>query len=237
MTLALSPAARDGCSRVRQAVIPVVHTTSNQLFFIYTGQRRGLMINPAQFLERTRLSQRNFAVITDANSGFFQFGVSSTLQSFEALLEWHTTYVSSLSHVSRTFCIGTSMGGYAAILFGYLLAVEEVWSFSPQTVVRTRHLREPSAPIVVRRHDPAADVTTKGKHVPAERADLASLLARSNGRTRYNVFYNESACGDRDAALRIAPYDGVRLWPQAGDGHNVLEQISESGLLESLLPD
>jgi hypothetical protein len=186
---------------------------SDQLFFVYTGARHLLMSDPLAFVRHTCLDERNLALFSDPHTSFYQRGISSTVDSFESLLAWHRDYTRELTHVRRVFCLGTSMGGYAALLFGYLLAVEEVWAFGPPTIIDAR--RYPC---------------TSEDH-----ANLRFLLLRPNGTTSYNIFYNRVFRRDRIFAQRLLGCDGVRLWPQSGEGHNVVGAMTDEQL-RGLLP-
>jgi hypothetical protein len=203
----------DGWS-VHSGVLIRVQQKSDQLFYVFAGIKRGLMGNPMAFLQQTGLLVRNVALFVDPAEGYYQGGVNARLDSYDRLLGWQQTFRVGLPHVRRVFCLGTSMGGYAAVLFGHALCANEVWAFSPLTM---------AAPEV-------------GRRIPAERADLARLLRSSNGVTRYNVYYNEADRTDRDAAERLGTCPGVRLWPQRGDGHNVVKTMLEDGRLATLLP-
>jgi hypothetical protein len=203
----------DGWS-VDTGVLTRVREESEQLFYVFAGIRRGLMGNPMPFLQQTGLLARNVAFFVDPAEGYYQSGVNARLDSYDRLLDWQRSFRDGLRHVRRLFCLGTSMGGYAAMLFAHALRADEVWAFSPLTI---------APPDVART-------------IPAERADLAILLRSPNGVTRYNVYYNEADTTDRDAAERLAACAGVALWPQRGDGHNVVKTMLEDGRLASLLP-
>jgi hypothetical protein len=196
------------------SVITLPRPGSDQLFFVYTGRAQRLGLDPRAFFMRTRLFERNVALLRDEHGAFYQRGVSSSLDSFEALLGWHHEYRASLPHVRRVFCLGTSMGAYAAILFGYLLKAEQVWALgTPAT-----------------RLDDA-------QGIPANRADLAALLARPNGVTTFHVHYSEGCARDVEAIQRISGCQGVRLHPHPGEFHAVVRTMLDRGALETLLPD
>jgi hypothetical protein len=203
-----------------KAAMVHIRKQSEQLFFVYTGIARALMVNATQFLSQTRLMLRNVVIFQDATRSCYLRGVSPELDSFEALLAWQIAFRDSQPHVRRVYCVGTSMGGYAALLFGHMLGAEAVWAFGPPTV--------PSRD--------AAGFVAVPDEVPPERADLAVLLGRPNGRTKYHVYYNERFAADSAAAAHIAHCEGVSLWPQPGDGHNVVGGLLERNVLRNVFP-
>ena len=195
-------------------VITVPRPGSDQLFFVYTGAAGRLGgLDPRAFFKRTRLFERNVALLRDEHKAYYQRGLSSSVESFEALLNWHHEHRSGLPHVRRVFCLGTSMGAYASILFGYLLKAEQVWALG----LPTSRLDDTLA-------------------IPSDRGDLAALLGRPNGVTTYHLHYSKGCVEDAQAVKRIAGCEGVRLHPHPGHSHRVMPTMLERGALETLLP-
>ena len=240
--------------REPKGILTNICEQSDQLYFVYTGSARGLMINPAIFLEKTELWKRNLIILQDPWTVFYQLGISDEVNSFEAFLQWHDHARNPLTHVKRVFCLGPCMGGYAALAFGHLLAVEEVWAFSPVTLLpdrlapRTPDVVAPQSGVLSTLADTGSSNTsgtaiagTKGVtsgapsvvEIPAERRDLSLALKTGNGVTRYNVFYNETSERDTDEAMRIADCENVKLWPQPGEGHDVVQTLLDLDLLSS----
>jgi hypothetical protein len=193
----------------------LIRPNSDKLFYVYTGAAARLLVDPLLFLRTTRLLQHNLVIFRDSQLAFYQRGLLPDLGTFEACLQWQRTFTTQLSHVRRVFCIGTSMGAYAALLFGHLLSAEEVWSFAPSTTLTGKP-------------------NLQGAVISAERRDLALLLDNSNHRTVYNVYFNHSCRPDRSAAERLVKCPNVRLWPQLGKTHNVVAKLLKDGRLQSL---
>ncbi len=214
------PSSRPGIqlsARPRGAMV-FVRPASEQLFFVYTGILRGMMgVNSLEFFGRTRLLERNVVIFQDPYRAFYQRGISSRISSFDALLQYQREVRESLPHVRRVYCLGTSLGGYAALLAGHLLGVEHVWAFGPMTLL--------------------PDVfPLRGITVAPERRDLKIGLSMDNGKTTFAVYYNQRYEQDKIAALRVADKPRVVLWPQPGEGHNVVETLMTLGKLEAVLP-
>jgi hypothetical protein len=215
---------------------------SDELYFIYSGADRGVMINPAVLLYETGLFERNLVIAHDPWNAYYDCGVSRDVDSFDAMLEWQRTLCASLTHVRRLFCVGACMGGYAALAFGHLLCVEEVWAFGAVTVlpdgVDLRRARA-RAELAGRVSSAATAVATAEcvddvPELPPERSDLRLALQRSNGVTRYNLFFSEGHEAHAKAARHLADCDNVCLRPQPGDEYNVLQQLLDRALLPSV---
>jgi hypothetical protein len=219
-----------------------VREDSNELFIVYLGTHRGIMINPAIFLSETGLLHRNLLILHDPWRVFYQCGISLEVDSFDALLEWQRRYVLRLRHVERIFCVGVSAGGYAALAFGHLLAVEEVWAFAPLTVLPTLTHVQMQREAANRSRSFVNGGVAAGAgslvvpEIPADRADLELKLKRSNGVTRYNIFYNDSCSFDAESASHVAACDNVHLFPQSGKAvHNVVETLFEQERLSTIV--
>src|SRR5439155_17954974 len=112
-----------------------------------------------------------------------------------------------LSHVRQTFCCGPSSGGYAAILFGHYLEVNVVYAFAPVTLIDLDDLK---------RFGGCKDIS----RITEEHRDLALLLAKYNGRTRYKIFYCDRHVRDRTYANRTQHVPAVERCPQPGTPNN-----------------
>jgi hypothetical protein len=126
-----------------------------------------------------------------------------------------------LPHIRETFSFGPSAGGYAAILFGHYLQVDVVYAFAPVTLINLDDLRK---------YGGRKDVS----RITEEHRDLALLLAKHNGRTRYKLFYCDGSPRDRTYAEHLRGLPGVELYPQPGHTHNVIQVIYESGRLREI---
>ncbi|KKL19513.1 hypothetical protein LCGC14_2464700 [marine sediment metagenome] len=104
----------------------------SQVFFVYAGAQ-GMVegMGPMAFLQQSGIADRNVAFIRDPHACFFDKGVSDDIPSIEALLDWHKAYLEDNPHITEIYCLGNSMGGFGALLFGYLLAARQVWSLAP----------------------------------------------------------------------------------------------------------
>jgi len=195
-----------------------IREDSDRLFFIFTGQARRLMTDSLVFLQSTGLLHHNLVIFRDPNGQHYFKGISDSVNSIGPLIELERSLLRRFAHVRRTFCLGTSMGAYAAILHGYYLSVEAVWAFGPQ--------------IQVRNLSKLTELEMRDEH-----ADLQRLLTQSNGHTQYNIYYNENYLRDKKAAKSLDGLDGVLLKPQSGDDHNVIKTLQENELLDSIFKD
>lgn len=107
----------------------------SQLFFIYAG---GLGIyegmGPMEFVQKSGIANRNLVFIRDPELHYFEKGVSEEIPNLDALIDWHLDHLAANPHIEEVYCLGNSFGGWAALLFGYVLGVKKVWAFAPGVV-------------------------------------------------------------------------------------------------------
>jgi hypothetical protein len=126
---------------------------------------------------------------------------------------------------SRTVMTGNSAGGYAALLFGALLGVDEVHAIAPRSFLGpVRRIR------AERRWRRAA--LRSRRHLDGRYIDLAPVL-RPAQRTRFDVYFDSSSRPDRVHAQHLA--ETCELHGFAGGGHFLARHLRDTGALEELL--
>jgi hypothetical protein len=206
----------------QQALVTWPRANSSKLFYVFQGRRMRLMMEPLTFFRATGLIDVNLVMLRDYKQFFYHAGLNSELPDVDAVRERLLLCRQQMPHVTQTFCLGSSMGGYAGILFGHYLKVDTVYAFSPQTLIDLPLLEKTMG-------------RKEGWRFPDAHRDLALLLADYNGKTRYKIFYCEGSPRDREWAERISHCAGVELCPQPGDSHQVVEELHKSGRLHQVL--
>jgi hypothetical protein len=191
---------------------------SSKLYYVFHGMAGGLGIQPLTVLRETGLIHNNLVLLKDYYRFFYQAGLNPEITDVDAIIARLRRCREELSRIRQTFCSGPSSGGYAALLFGHYLQVDVVYAFAPVTLINLDDLK---------RFGGCKDIS----RITEEHRDLALLLAKYNGRTRYKIFYCDGHVRDRTYAKRIQHLPGVELCPQPGTTHNVIQVIHESGRL------
>lgn len=189
----------------------------NQLVFLYQGGAGMFFMPPMRFFRLTGANKRNMTLLRDPDVNYYHGQLHPDYPDIETTIERQRQIKRDCAHATQYYCSGTSMGGYASILFGHYLEADVVYAFGAQTEVNTKLV------------DPTLSI-------PAQHRDLALLLAEWNGRTRYHLYYAEGFEPDRLAAERLAHCPGVELFPVPGTSHNVFKDINAAKLLRNLFP-
>jgi hypothetical protein len=193
---------------------------SSQLCYVFHGVAGALQMQPLTVLRETGLIHTNLILLKDYYRFFYQAGLNREITDVDAIIARLRRFREELPHVRQTFCFGPSAGGYAAILFGHYLHVDVVYAFAPATLINLDVVKK-----FVRK-----DVW----RITEQHRDLARLLAKHNGRTRYKIFYCDGSRRDRTYAEHLQGLPGVELYPQPGHTHNVIRAMHESGRLREI---
>jgi hypothetical protein len=172
------------------------------------------------------------AFVRDPHRSWYHRGIESRPSGVESVCA-RLAQVIADAGVERTVTVGSSAGGYAALLFGHLLEVDEVLAFAPQTfldpALRERHGED--------RHLWAYKPLLESGSLDGRYADLRPVLAQGNGKTSFHIHYARVTPLDSAHASHLADLDGVTLHAHERGGHRVVKSLRNSGALQDLLRD
>ncbi len=154
----------------------------------------------------------NVIYIRDPYDFWYNRGISESLNSIDAVRKQLAKDIKRLEP-SRTVMLGTSMGGYAALLFGVLLNVNRIIAVSPQTLL------DPRLP-----HTPSSKV--EGLYF-----DLEDTFRRTTGRPSIEVFFGGADMVDAYNAFKVKGQN-VRITAVMGADHLVAAQLSRQGVID-----
>ena len=154
----------------------------------------------------------NRIFVRDPSDDWFQNGVTAELNSIDRLADYLGEALARL-RPSRTLAFGSSMGGYASLVFGNLLGLDAVVAICPQTLL------DPRLP-----HTPA---TASGGAYD----DLAVALASLPAKPAHHVFFGSADMVDIYNVHRLA-HEGMTLLPVAGQDHMVMHHLMRNGEFE-----
>jgi fatty-acyl-CoA synthase len=110
------------------------HPDSPNLVFQFRGGWYDVIdgVPPREFAQLTGLDAQNLVMLRDLSGAHFLHGVAADLPTFDALVAWLRGVGRGMPNITTTYCMGTSMGGYAAIRAGHRLGARLVWAFAPR---------------------------------------------------------------------------------------------------------
>ena len=131
----------------------------------------------------------------------------------------------------RVVCIGASMGGYAALLFGHLLGADRVLAFGPQVLLDPAVLRSFGDLRWIERIDRIQDLGVEPAFL-----DLSRLLvAAPASKTMFDVYVSADNHLDMRHAAPLLANPAVTVTPVRATRHNLVGPIRRFGILRRLL--
>jgi hypothetical protein len=199
---------------------------SPRLIMAFSGRAAGVFgIPPFEFLSSLELIAAKKAFVRDVKNVWYHHGVAGIGDDIDSVAEYLRELVDEAG-VERTITIGSSAGGYGALLFGALLSAE-VHAFSPQTFID---------PELRRIHNdsrwPRSIEDLDGRMDPRY-ADLRHPIAAS--KADCHVYYPTGDWIDVIHAEHLRDLPQVSLHPFDSDKHNLVRELRDSGWLESFL--
>jgi hypothetical protein len=169
--------------------------------------------------------------VRDPHRAWYHHGVPGLGDSIDAVAS-ALKDLARASGARRIVTVGTSVGGYAALVFGRLLDAEAVLAFSPPTFLGwSMRLRYRNARYLRDR----LRLSLSGR-LDHRYTDLRRLL-RTPGRSPLAAQAHYAALDRIDAgyARRIRDVAGITLVPHPCAGHDLVRRLRETGELPSLL--
>lgn len=158
---------------------------------------------------------RSKLLVRDPSRSWYNAGLPGVGDTVEEIAAWLREELAGLG-ARRVVTTGSSMGGYAAILFGCLLGAERVVALAPQTVL-----------------DPALRWMMPPPELELQAPDLEPAMRGAPG-TAVDLVFGWGSPLDTYHAQRVARVPSVRLLRVEG-GHDVAAELAEQGRLWPLL--
>lgn len=150
--------------------------------------------------------------VRDPFDTWFQRGISPEINTPD-LLSAHLRSALRALRPRRVVTMGASMGGYAALLFGYLLRADSVFAMSPQTII-----------------DPRLPHTPTENYAGTAYFDLHPLLrAKNRHRPTAHILFGSDDIVDIWNACRLAPQTADSSYPVAGRDHLASNLVAANG--------
>lgn len=201
---------------------------SKHLVVIFGGINQGIGIPVFEFFNILKEKEIDKVFIRDFNQMWYLKGVDEEVNSFENL---KTRLGDIIKKYNKVTFLGNSMGGFAAILFGTLLNVDNVIAFSAQTFINRRQR--------FWSFDKRWEKQIKKIHdaqLHSEYQDLKTVINNHpNSKTKINIYYSSKDRLDRKHSKRLRSFKNVSLNSFSKGGHAVIRELRDSGELHQIL--
>ncbi len=207
------------------AISPIVarfFPESRSTVIAFGGMLKMLGMPPAEFLKTFTSKQVNTIFVKDFQQCWYQqglLGLTSGIEETAALIKQQIP-----ADQENVYTIGTSAGGFAAILFGTLMGADKIMAFGPQTIV-TKEEFETFKSIDSRLND----IDLNGQFL-----DLQKLLNTTAHNGEVHIHFSEGHKDDKLAAERLSGINNVHLYPWQTDNHNIAGWLKKADKLEAI---
>jgi len=213
-------------------------TDRSRLLIAFTGFQGALTMAPFDFFSASGHLGSSRILLRDPTHLMYLTGCPPDAPGFLPLLERLRKEIDLLSP-QRITCVGTSSGGYAAMLFGHLLEVDRVHAFAPSAFA--------SVWMTIQRRDwQQVRQRISPRHFLLELRipwslwkyrDLPGVLRQGNGKTRYTVH----VCAQNEHDMKRAGYFSdcpqVEIAAHECNTHQVAKHLVREGKLLSVFQD
>jgi pimeloyl-ACP methyl ester carboxylesterase len=205
---------------------------STVLLLAFGGMAGSITIPPFEFFSLTAEMPVKRLFVRDLRQAWYHRGtpgLGSTISAVGTSLK----QLIACQRVDRLVTVGSSAGGYAALVFGTLLDADRVLCFAPQTTIDPDILSRMSDHRwtgLLRDLDATHGLDSRW-------TDLRRALreAHREADTKYDLYFDHTFLADRLHAERLSEVDGVRLHGLQGGGHAIARTMRDTGQLERVL--
>lgn len=213
----------------RVGVLSDFSKQSDTLLITFSGIGQGVGVPIFEFFRSLDAYSIDKLFVRDEQRMWYHNGITGFSRDLEETTEGIRNLIKE-SGAQRVITFGNSMGAYAAILFGGLLEVDEVYAFAPVSFTdwknRLRHLDY--------RFNSYFRKLDKPTNSPENYTDL--LKVPNIHVPSVHLYYDIDTRLERVHAHRMADaLPNVYLHPYYGGGHNVIKLIKGKGDLERIL--
>lgn len=191
-------------------------------------------IPPFAFKESLKGLNANVLFIRDVACAWYQAGLKGVSNKTMACIR-HVKFTIKCTAPRKVVCIGGSMGGHGAILYGNLIGADEVHAFCPQIIIE----EEPAIKLkdVLLKYY-RANVYPKTDDQPHGRKylDLKRLLDEpQRAETVNHIYYGLKHKKDVYNANHVKDCHNVFLHGYKGVGHMVASHLRQTGELKNII--
>ncbi len=165
----------------------------------------------------------NHILLRDKRALWYHAGIDEERPDYPSLIAFLKAQIRQIKP-SKVICVGTSAGGYAAMVLGHELKADYVHAFGPQTYLMLENILGDKVNELAK-----LETAVQGY------LDLAQLLQKWNGKTTYYIHYSHLHGIDQDFALYLEGMPGVVCVGYPTEKHAVSVFLGKENFLESIM--
>lgn len=209
-----------------RSIVPVekrIINDSEILVVAFSGMATQLSMPPAEFMRTFLAKNISVIFIKDFWQCWYQKGLLGLTKNIDETASFLKQELLKVNPKKIIF-IGTSAGGYASILFGILLNIDEILSFSPQTYIEEQIFAKFKA----------ADSRIDDLNFTSPYLDISKIPQLHSFSGNINIYYGAQNGDDKQHAQNLSKFKSVKLVELATDTHNTAKYLKEQGKLNEI---
>jgi acyl carrier protein len=204
------------------------------LVVAFTGFAGRYMMRAYDFLDLMGALGYSYILLRDPRRAWYLHGLGGEARDFPSLVRLLHRHIARLAP-SRVITVGTSAGGFAALLGGHLLGADCVHALAPQTYLDIPNIVRHRDVDLVRVMWRALLGVYRVSGLGSRLLDARRLLSEDNGRTRYFLHVCTGSATDRKRAGHLADLARVSVLQHPGPDHNVVRAMVRNGFIHQFL--
>jgi len=208
------------------AITPIVTRIipeASSTVIAFGGMSTQLGMAPAEFLKTFTKKNINTVFVKDFHQCWYQKGLLGLSNDIQQTVEVIKERIPE--HQENIYTIGTSAGGFAAILFGVLLNADKIVAFGPQTILTEE----------IFQNYKSLDSRFQDIDLESKFSDLKQVLETSEYSSSIYIHFAANHADDKAAAERLANLKNVHLYPWETEIHNIAGWLKTQDKLASVL--
>jgi pimeloyl-ACP methyl ester carboxylesterase len=202
----------------------------SNLYIFFGGIAARIAMPRFEFYNSAKIMDENKIFIRDFAQCWYQDGLPGISKDINGTARYIQRQMDEVKP-EKTFFVGNSMGGYAAILFASLIGNGEVVAFAPQTFI---------SPVLRLKHKDfrwkKQIYTTYRKSLFKRKVwNLKPLLLRSERSLKVSIYVSKEDQLDQIHASHISNIQGVNLYEFKSGGHEVVKLLRDEGILPAIM--
>lgn len=225
----LTPGSRKTASAMAEPPVMELLSGAPVLVVAFGGINHGIGIGvpPFEFLRSLSAQGCDAIFVRDPLQAWYQLGIDGVAPDVVGIAQWLRA---RRRGYQRAAAVGNSMGGHAALLFGWLAEFDIMMAFSPQTTIAASDrmaLGDRRWQALIER---VHAQSSAGRYYDV-REVLSSLGGVEGGERTSLLFFGANDREDASHAMRLAGEPGCHLFAVKDSRHQAVRALRDAGIL------
>lgn len=193
--------------------------SSTKTIVAFSGMLTSLAMPKAEFFRSLNSVGVNIIFLKDFHQCWYQKGLLGVSSDVATTLDFLRSIIPP--ETEELYCLGTSSGGFAAILFGNLLSAKKTLSFSPQTYIDQKVFMKFRTP--------------ESRWDDMKESNYLDVKKYINGTTENDIYYGLGNELDSHFAEQLKNSQNCNLNLLDTESHNVAKYLKDCERLDEII--